>query len=282
VDTFRNGDLVFTVRDTGPADGPVVVLLHGFPQFADSWDPIVAQLTAQGYRCLAPDQRGYSPGARPARRRDYRLPLLIDDVRALVDASGAQRVQLVGHDWGAVVAWAFAAAHPDRLASVSPLSVPHPAAFLRALATSRQFLSSWYVFAFQLPYLPEQFLVGTDGRRWRRLAKRLRDSGQSAPAAERDARRMAQAGTLTAALKWYRAMLLGNPRSYQAKTTVPTLFVWGDQDQFAKPAGAESTGRWVSGPYRFEAIAGASHWLPEEQVDLVSRLLLDQFATYPA
>jgi len=141
--TFRNGSLEFDVIDEGPSDGPVVVLLHGFPQFATSWERVIPELTAQGYRCLAPDQRGYSPGARPARRRDYRVPLLVSDVDALIDASGAESVHLVGHDWGAAVAWAYASAHPERLVSLAPMSVPHPAAFLRALATSRQFASSW-------------------------------------------------------------------------------------------------------------------------------------------
>jgi len=278
--TFRNGSLEFDVRDEGPPDGPVVVLLHGFPQFNDSWNTVIPQLTSQGYRCLAPNQRGYTPGARPLRRRDYRMPLLIDDINALIDASGAERVHLVGHDWGAVVVWALANAHPDRLASIAPMSVPHPAAFLRALGTSRQVLSSWYIYAFQLPYVPERQLIG-DGTKWQRFAKRLQASGQTHEFADRDAQRMAQDGTLTAALTWYRAAFLGNPRAYNAHTKVPTLFIWGDQDQFCKPAGANACGRYVDAPYQFEAVAGASHWLPEEQPDLVSKRLLQHFTAYP-
>ena len=245
--TFRNGELEFDVIDEGPADGPVVVLLHGFPQFATSWERVIPELTAQGFRCLAPDQRGYSPGARPMRRRDYRLPQLLSDVDALIDASGAQRVHLVGHDWGAVVAWAYAAARPERLASLAPLSVPHPAAFLRALATSRQFLSSWYILAFQVPFVPERTLIG-DGTKWQRLSKRLHDSGQTREFADRDARRMAETNALTPALTWYRAAFLGDPREYNKPTTVPTMFLWGDRDQFCKPKGARLCERFVDAP----------------------------------
>ena len=163
MDQYSRGELVFDVIDEGPADGPVVVLLHGFPQMNTSWNAVIPRLTARGYRCLAPNQRGYSRGARPTRRRDYRVPELVEDVRALIDASGAQRVHLVGHDWGATVAWAVAAEMPERIASLTTLSVPHPAAFLKAIATSRQALASWYMYFFQLPRIPERYFLGREG-----------------------------------------------------------------------------------------------------------------------
>ena len=141
MESFRRGELVFDVRDCGPADGPVVVLLHGFPQLNTVWAAVVPRLTARGYRCLAPNQRGYSPGARPRRRRDYRMPELVDDVRALIEASGADRVHLVGHDWGGLVAWSFAARYPGRLTTLTSLSSPHPAALLRSMMTRRQGLA---------------------------------------------------------------------------------------------------------------------------------------------
>ena len=126
MDQYSRGELVFDVIDDGPADGPVVILLHGFPQLNTSWDGVIPKLTARGYRCLAPNQRGYSRGARPTRRRDYRMSELVGDVRALIDASGAQRVHLVGHDFGALVTWFAAAQMPDRLATATALSTPHP------------------------------------------------------------------------------------------------------------------------------------------------------------
>jgi pimeloyl-ACP methyl ester carboxylesterase len=279
VEQYRRDDLVFDVLDEGPADGPVVVLLHGFPQLNSSWNKVIARLTTQGYRCLAPNQRGYSPGARPPRRRDYRIPDLVEDVRVLIEASGASRVHLVGHDWGAVVAWGAAAAYPERLATVSPVSVPHPAAFLRALVSSRQALYSYYMYLFQFPLLPERFLLG--GRKKAdRLARALRSGGQSAAAADRDARAMAEPGMLTAALNWYRAMPLSDIRS-TGKVTVPTLYVWSDRDAALSGKAAQNTGRYVSGEYRFETLRGVSHWIPDEQPDVLADLLLEWFAAHP-
>jgi pimeloyl-ACP methyl ester carboxylesterase len=162
MDEFRRGELVFDVIDAGPADGPVVVLLHGFPEQNTMWQSIIPRLTAQAYRCLAPRQRGYSSGARPTRRRDYRVDELAEDIHTLIEASGAQRVHLVGHDWGATVAWRVAQQFPDRLLTVTSMSVPHPGAFLKALVTSRQGLASWYILFFQLPRIPEWYL--THGR----------------------------------------------------------------------------------------------------------------------
>lgn len=137
VEQFRREDLTFDVSDCGGADAQVVVLLRGHPQTNVAWEAVIPRLTESGYRCLAPKQRGYSRGARPSRRRDYRMSELVDDVGALVDASGADRVHLVGHDFGALVAWSFAAKHPDRVMTLSSLSGPHPSALQHAMLTSR-------------------------------------------------------------------------------------------------------------------------------------------------
>jgi pimeloyl-ACP methyl ester carboxylesterase len=280
MENYRSGNLIFDVVDDGPADGPVVVLLHGFPQFNTSWSKVIPRLTAQGYRCLAPNQRGYSRGARPTRRRDYRIPKLVEDVLALIDASGASKVHLVGQDWGALVAWAVAADYPDRLATVSPISVPHPAAFFRALVSSRQALASWYMYVFQLPQLPERFLLGRHGRA-APLAKALRSAGQSAEAADRDARAMTEPGVLTAALNWYRAIPLSDLRDPRRKISVPTLYVWSDQDTALVAKSAQNTGDYVSGEYRFETLRGVSHWIPDEKPDVLADLLLEWFAAHP-
>lgn len=280
MDSFRRGDLLFDVTDSGSSDGPVVVLLHGFPQRASSWSAVTAALTEQGYRCLAPNQRGYSDGARPSGRRAYRTAELVEDVLALLDAAGADRVHLVGHDWGANVAWAVAAHHPARLASLSALSVPHPAAFSRALVTSRQAFASWYMAVFQLPVFPELILTGgNDG--WRRLATWLRSSGQSAEAAERDARAMAAPGRLRAALNWYRAIPFADPRTAAVTVPVPTLFVWSDGDSAVLRSAADRCADWVTGPFTFEVLIGVSHWIPDEAPTEVASLLLDHLRAHP-
>jgi pimeloyl-ACP methyl ester carboxylesterase len=280
MEQFRRDGLVFDVVDDGPADGPVVVLLHGFPQHNTSWEAVMARLTGHGYRCLAPNQRGYSPGARPLRRRDYRMSELVDDALALIDASGADRVHLVGHDWGAGVGWGVAARHPDRLASFSPVSVPHSAAFLRAMATSRQGLASWYMYVTQLPRLPERLLLGRD-RSGARFTEALLGSGQSAEHAERDREAMLKPGALTAALNWYRAMPLSDAHELGRAVTVPTLYIWSDQDTAVTAKPARDTAKYVTGPYRFETIHGASHWLPDEEPDTVAGLFLEWFAAHP-
>jgi pimeloyl-ACP methyl ester carboxylesterase len=279
MEQFRRDNLVFDVRDAGPPDGPVVVLLHGFPQHNDSWTAVIDRLTEQGYRCLAPNQRGYSPGARPSRRRDYRLSELVADVGALIDASGARRVHLVGHDWGAAVAWAAAAEIPERLATVSPVSVPHPAAFIKSFATSRQSLASWYMYLFQLPRIPEWSMLRRNGTM---MSKLLQQTGQTPAAAERDARAMSEPGALTAAINWYRAMALGSPRAINRKVSVPTLYVWSDQDTALLPKAAHDTARYVNGEYRFEVLPGVSHWIPDEQPDKLADLLLDWLAAHQA
>lgn len=269
MEQFRRGDLVFDVIDAGPADGPVVVLLHGFPESNAMYRPVIERLTAQGYRCLAPLQRGYSPGARPKRRRDYGDDELVGDILTLIDISGAQRVHLVGHDWGAAVAWYVAQRFPERLLTLTALSVPHPAAFLKAVATSRQALSSWYMLFFQLPWIPERLL----------LSKRAISgfiANRSAPElAEAEMKAIQQPGMLKAALNWYRGMPFSNPRETAKLVTVPTLYVWSDDDIALKEKGARLCADYVVAEYRFEVLEGASHWLLDEQPETVADLLLD-------
>jgi pimeloyl-ACP methyl ester carboxylesterase len=280
VEQYRRGELTFDVIDAGPADGPVVVLLHGFPQFNTSWNAVIDRLTAQGYRCLAPNQRGYSPGARPPRRRDYRIPEIVEDIRALIDASGAERVHLAAHDWGAAAAWAAAAELPDRIATLTSFSVPHPGAFLKGLVTTRQGLMSWYMYFFQLPWLPERFLLGSNGSAIR-MSKSLQSAGQSPEAADRDAKAMAAPGVLTAALNWYRAMPLTDLRQAAGKISVPTMYVWTDKDIALAEKPARNTVRYVTGDYRFEILRGVSHWIPDECPDTAADLLLEWFAAHP-
>src|SRR5437016_6306096 len=170
---FHNEELAFDVRDEGPADGEVVILLHGYPETKASWDGVVPGLADAGFRVLAPDQRGYSPRARPRGRRAYAADRLVGDVLALADAAGARRFHVVGHDWGGAVAWYCGMWHPDRVLTLTSLATPHPSAFQRSLLTSTQLFHSWYMLFYQLPRLPEwSASAGPGGQLFRRTLLR--------------------------------------------------------------------------------------------------------------
>ncbi len=251
----RDG-LTFDVTDAGPGDADtVVVLLHGFPQDRTAWDGVIPALAAAGARVLAPDQRGYSPRARPPARRAYVLAELVADVVALIDAARAPRVHLVGHDWGGGVAWALAARHPERLASLTVLSTPHPAAMLWAITHATQAVRSWYMLAFQLPGLPERLLAG-------HIEEFLRSTALPDAHLRRYAARFANPAELTGPLAWYRALPLAGRAAAPGVVGVPTTYLWGMHDPALGRAAALRTARFVRADYRF-VILDAGHWLPE-------------------
>jgi pimeloyl-ACP methyl ester carboxylesterase len=273
---YVHDGLTFDVTDRGPPDGPAVILLHGFPEDRHCWGALAGPLAAAGYRTLAPDQRGYSPGACPRRRRSYTLERLASDVLALADAAGAARFDVVGHDWGAAVAWYLAGAHGHRVRSLTALSVPHPRAVVEALSHSRQALRSWYMLYFQLPGLPELMLSATGGARLSALLRRL---GLDASTADRYARRAATPGAMTGPLNWYRALPF-DARSRAGPVTTPALFVWGERDRFVTRAAAERCGHHVGGPYRFVPLPEADHWLPSGAPHLVAPPLLQHLSSH--
>jgi pimeloyl-ACP methyl ester carboxylesterase len=266
--SFARDGLRFQVTDTGPNVAPVVVLLHGFPQRASSWAKVAHLLNDQGLRTLAPDQRGYSPDARPRSRAAYALPRLIADVVELVGLIG-RPVHLVGHDWGAVVAWAFASERPELLASLTTVSVPHPRAYVRSLVGSAQALRSWYIAPFQLPLLPEYAARSSP----RLVEAALRHSGMPGDAIARFRHEILDDGALGTALAWYRAIPLRVGRSAAAAIHVPTTHVWSDQDAALSRRGAELTGRYVQAPYRLEVMEGFSHWVPDEAPDQLAAVI---------
>lgn len=278
MEQYTHNGLLFDVSDTGPADGRVVVLLHGFPEDRHCWTDLTAPLVEAGYRVLAPDQRGYSPAARPAGRRAYTVDRLAGDVLALAAVAGADRFDVVGHDWGAVVAWFLAGRHPERVRSLTALSVPHTQAFLGAMLRSSQLAHSWYMAFFQIPGGPEWALRRAGEARF---VAQLQRSGLDEASARRYAVRAVTPGAMTGPLNWYRAIPLST-RTRLGHVTVPTLYVWGDQDQFVTRVAAERCGRYVDGRYRFVPLAGATHWLPSGSAGEVGPLLLDHLAGVPA
>jgi pimeloyl-ACP methyl ester carboxylesterase len=281
LETFRRRPLRFDVRDGGPPAGEVVVLLHGFPQTSACWEPLAPALHRAGYRTLAPDQRGYSPGARPRGRRAYRMAELVADVVALLDAAGLGRAHVVGHDWGGAVAWSLASTHGDRVASLTALSTPHPRALVASMARSRQARESSYMLLFQLPWLPEK-LLAPDRDGGGRILDALVSSGLAEERARPQLAALAGRQALGAALNWYRGLPFGAPRGAGEPVRSPTLHVWGDGDRFLSRKAAELTGRWVQGPYRFEVLDGVSHWIPEEAAGRLAPLLVEHLRRHPA
>ena len=269
MDSFRRDGLTFDVRDAGPPDGEPVVLLHGFPQGSAAWDAVSPQLHRHGLRTLAPDQRGYSPMARPRGRKHYTLRETTADVLALLDAGGLENAHVVGHDWGGIVAWALGAWHPDRVRTLTALSVPHPAAMAKAMVTSDQALRLYYMGVFQLPFLPERLLLAQGGRAMRRM---LRSGGLSREQAAHYVGRMREPGALSASLSWYRALPF-QARDRVGTVRVPTLHVWSTGDAFLGRAGTEATARFVDAPYRLEILDDVSHWIPELAADRVAELV---------
>jgi len=277
LDSFEHDGLTFEVTDRGPADGRVVVMLHGFPEDRHEWSAVAEKLLGDGFRVLAPDQRGYSPGASPPDRRAYRMEALVSDVLALADTAGAERVDVVGHDWGAAVAWALAARHAERVRSLCALSVPHPRAMLRAVRRGGQALRSSYVLFFQLPWLPEHMFALNNGRR---MARGLERSGLDRPTAQRFAARAADPRALTGPLNWYRAVPLDGAGAPD-RVEVPTLFIWGGRDRYIGRTAALACGQWVDGPYRFVALEEHNHWLPTTAADQVATALCEHLASVP-
>ena len=269
MDSFQRDGMTFDVIDGGPQDGEPVVLLHGFPQDATAWSLVSPALHQAGLRTLAPDQRGYSPMARPRGRSRYRLRETTDDVLALLDAAGLVSAHVVGHDWGGIVAWALAAWHPDRVRTLTSLSTPHPAALAKAVTTSTQGLRSYYMAVFQLPVLPERLLLSGGGTPLRRM---LRGGGLSREAAAHYVARMREPGALSAALGWYRAMPLGM-RDRVGTVRVPTLHVWSTGDAFLGRVATEATADHVDAPYRLKVLEGVTHWIPELAADRVAELV---------
>ncbi|WP_280423598.1 alpha/beta fold hydrolase [Nocardia carnea] len=276
VRTVRVGALDFEVRvhPGEPVRGADVLLLHGFPQSAASWDSVSERLSARGVRSYAPEQRGYSPGARPADVASYRLSELRADIVGLCDALGLRQVHLVGHDWGAIVAWDVAARYPDRVASLTALSVPHPAAFARARENDpAQAEKSEYMTFFQQPDAPEELLLAND------CAGLRAGFGETVPVeqAAQHIARLREPGAMTAALNWYRAS--GDSWSSVPPVDVPTTFVWSDADQAVARSGVEATAEYVKAEYHLVVLEGVSHWIPEEAPDPLSRIILDRIGS---
>jgi pimeloyl-ACP methyl ester carboxylesterase len=258
------------VLQEGPADGPLAILLHGFPEHAGAWEEHSTLLARAGYRVWAPDQRGYGGSDKPERVADYALDRLAADVVGLIDAAGRERAVVIGHDWGAAVAWWVAARHPERVAKLVAINVPHPAAMRGYVGRSlAQLRKSWYILAFQLPLLPEALASRED---FRMLARALTSSSRPGTFTNEDLsayrRAWAQPGALRSMLDWYRAMLRHPPAMADARIAVPTLLLWGVHD-VALERGLAQRSIDLCDDGRLTFFEDATHWVHHEEPERV-------------
>ncbi len=265
-------------------EGPLVVLLHGFPQFWYMWRFQILALAEAGFRVVAPDMRGYNLSEKPRGVSSYRVELLAQDVERLILACGEESAVVVGHDWGAAVAWVTAMMHPGRVKRLGILNVPHPERFARGLLRPAQLLRSSYMFFFQVPRLPEKVLAARDSAALRHTLRN--ETTRLGTFADEDIERYAEAlarpGALTAALNYYRALFRRNPfeaRSLLRRIEAPVMVIWGERDRFLGKELAEPDPIWVPN-LRVERLPGASHFVAEDQPDEVNSLLIE-FLRFP-
>jgi pimeloyl-ACP methyl ester carboxylesterase len=265
--TWRIGEFNFTVDIAGAASAAPVILLHGFPQNRCMWRHQLRSLSDGGFRAVAPDQRGYSSGARPGRVEDYSTDLLTGDILAMADTWVAQRFHLVGHDWGGQLAWLIAAANPQRVVTLNVLSRPHPAAFARALAEDlEQMQRSQHHRTFRRPEATERLRADN----FESLRVGLKNEGVDTP--DLYLRMLGEEGALEAALNWYRATDIALARI--PAVTMPTLYIWGTNDRSVGRRAAELTREFVRGPYQFVEIGDGGHFIVDQMPERVSELLL--------
>ncbi len=275
---FRNASIALHSVAAGPKDGRVVVLLHGFPEFWYGWRKQIEPLATAGFRVIVPDQRGYNLSSKPRDVASYALTELVSDVIAIADQLGQEKIFLAGHDWGAAVAWSTALLHPERIAKLAILNVPHPSVMRRFLNTRlRQMLRSWYILVFQIPWVPEKifsafnFYVGT-----RALLRSSRPGTLSPNDLAQHRAAWSQPGALTAMINWYRAAMR-HPTAFAERTVrVPTRILWGERDKFLMSEMARESLRYCTNAELF-SFPDATHWLQHEEPERVSQLMVEFF-----
>ena len=274
------GDFSFDALIAGPSSGEPIMLLHGFPNTNYQWRDQIVALAEAGCSVIAPNQRGYSSGARPTEIESYASEKLVEDVRQIADALHWESFHLGGHDWGAFIAWEFAGKYPDRLRTLIPISVPHPEAFAIALADPNgiQAEMSSYVEFFQQAESTSTFLAESAS-----LLKSIYESaGLSTEEMEPYLQVLGKPEALDAALNWYRANSFSPPldqatnrRSDTPDIETPTMYIWSTEDTALGRQGAELTSSFVSGEYRYEVFEGVNHWITEIAAEQLNTVMLD-------
>ena len=274
----KTNGIQLNVGMAGPEDGPLVILLHGFPEFSYGWRHQIDELAQAGYRVWAPDQRGYNLSDKPRRIKDYRIDKLTADAVGLIDAAGCESAYVVGHDWGAAVAWYMAEKYPNRVKKMVVMNVPNGRVMAHHLRTNpAQRKKSWYMFFFQIPWLPE-FLLSRNN--WAYAVKMLQSTAHEGAFTEEDLDQYREAWSQPRAFRsminWYRAFLQKTPTSASsstaAKITVPTLLIWGAQDTaLGREMAQPSIDLCEDGELIF--IEEATHWVQHDAPERVNQLL---------
>jgi pimeloyl-ACP methyl ester carboxylesterase len=269
------GDATLHFVEAG--DGPMVVLLHGFPEFWYGWKPQIERLASAGFRVVAPDMRGYNLSSRPDGVKAYGADKLADDIRGLIQKLGAESAMVVGHDWGGTVAWTLAMNHPEVVDRLVILDAAHPRKLQKGLFKPRQFLRSWYFFFFALPWLPERVVRAFGYRFFRRF---LRDARPVITPDEMDryVEAWSQLGARTAMIDYYRNSVRTPQKKAKAAIrtiSAPTLVIWGQRDRYLGPTLAEPERADVPNLDRVVRLPNASHWVHHDEAERVSELLID-------
>jgi len=272
------GDMRLHYVEAG--DGPLVVLLHGFPEFWYGWRDQIAPLAAAGYHVVAPDLRGYNLSSRPNGTKHYAAARIAEDITALIHELGDESAILVGHDWGGTVAWTTAMNHPDVVEKLAILDAAHPRKLSKNLFKPRQFLRSWYFFFFALPWLPERIVRAKNFRFLRRF---LRDARPAYTPREMDryAAAWSQPGALTGMIDYYRSSVRESPVKAWNEikpVSAPTLVIWGQRDRYLGRGLAEPEHNDVPNLVGVERLPNASHWVHHDEAERVNQLLVDFFA----
>jgi len=275
---FYNGEIQLHAVAAGPANGPLVILLHGFPEFWYSWHRQIEPLANAGFRVIVPDQRGYHLSSKPQDVASYTLPQLTSDVIAIADQVGVERFYLAGHDWGAAVAWSVAIQHPQRVAKLAILNVPHPSVMLRYLRKNfRQLRRSWYMLLLQLPWLPEKVFSSFDfafGVRALVSSSQPGTFSREALALYREA--WSQPGALTGSMNWYRAAFRHRSPFPDPMVRVPTKIIWGERDAFLLFEMARASLKYCTNA-DLVSFPDATHWVHHEEPARVAELLIEFF-----
>ncbi len=277
---FQSGSVRLHAKAAGPNDGPLVVLLHGFPEFWYGWRKQIEPLANAGFRVIVPDQRGYNLSSKPKDVSPYAIAELVSDVIAIADQMGQQKIYLAGHDWGAAVAWSTALLYPERIAKLVILNVPHPSVMRRYVFTRfRQALRSWYMFFFQLPWLPETVLSARDFHMGTRaLLRSSRPGTFSADDLAQYRTAWSQPGALTGMINWYRAAFRHRVTFPDNMVRVPTRILWGERDQFLLAEMARESLRYCTNAELY-TFADATHWLQHEESAVVCDHLIRFFGS---